>query len=182
MRVAVSLMWTFSTTASAPCRWMNIHRPPFLTEPFCSFRGRHNPSLTWDSHSPSEALSVPSISRAIAGESCQDVIQWNMDTTCSAGGSPGEGGKSRQREFQISKNWAYNQQSSHLAKLGSGMNDNEPLGMTEENMIFTNNDGFEQKPAVNLFCPSMRRCLRFARINMISKKIMGEGRLGGSVR
>ena len=132
--------------------WMDTHTPPFLTEPFGSLHGRHSPSVAWNSHSPSEALAVQSVSRAIACESGRDVRQGSVDITCSAGGTPGEGGKSRQREFQISKTWPYNQQSSHPAKLGSGMTD-KPLAMIEENMIFTNSDSLEQKPAVILFCP-----------------------------
>lgn len=94
---------------------VNAHRPPFLTGPFCPRRRGHIPSLTCDSHTPSEALSFQSKSRAIICNGRQDVIWRTTDTTPSAGGTPGGGGKSRQREFQISKNWAENQQSSHLA-------------------------------------------------------------------
>lgn len=44
--------WHFPEQCAKMCSWMNIHRPPFLTELFYPFHRGHSLSFPWDSHTP----------------------------------------------------------------------------------------------------------------------------------
>ena len=46
-------------------------------------------------------------------------------------------------------------------ELGSGINDNHPLALIEENMIFINNDLFQQKSAVKFILSLHGKMLTF---------------------